>query len=123
MKILNPVPLQLIRDKREISVHKNQSHILALSLATFFLFIVTQFGWPTWAEKLACFQDITLSISIDPVNGEPESFSKVGLPSAEFRTALLVPALLLEKSFQGLIHLCLLYEGLKSRSPPTLLST
>lgn len=115
--------MQLIRDKRETAARKSQSHVLALSLATVFLFAVTQFGWPIFAEKQACFQDITLSISIDPVNGEPESFYEVGVLPAEYKSALLVPVLLLGESFQGLIHLCSLDEGLKSRSPPTLLST
>ena len=123
MKILNPVPLQLIRDKRETPVHKNQRHVLALSLATVFLFVVTQFGWPAWAEKRAWFQDITLSISIDSENGELESLFEVGLPPDQYKTAPLGPDLLPGESFQGLIHPCSLYEGLKNRSPPTLLST
>lgn len=101
----------------------NQGHVLTLSLAAVFIFVGTQIGWPMGAEKWACFQDITLSISIDPENSDPELHLGVGLTPSGYKTALPRPILLLGKPFQDLIPSCLLWGGLKSRSPPILLLT
>lgn len=104
-------------------MHKNRSHVLALSLAVVLLFVGSQFGWPIWVEKEACFQDIALSICIDSENGEPELFFAVGLSPDENKTHSFGPVLLPEESLQGPIHPCSLYEGLISRPPPMPLST
>ncbi len=103
-------------------MHNNQSHIRVLSLAMVLLFIGTQFGWPVWVEKGVFLQDITLSLAPDPEKGEPELLSEIERPSCEYKTAPPGSALFLGKYLQGMIHPCSLYEGLKSRPPPTLLS-
>ena len=99
-------------------MHKNKSPILAFSLAAVLLFIGTQLRWLIWVEKGACSRDTTLRIALDPEKDEPELLFKMGLPPGKDKTAPYGPASL-EKYWQGLVHLCSLYEGLKSRSPPT----
>jgi hypothetical protein len=102
-------------------MHKNQNHILALSLSVAFLFVGTHFGGTMCAEKWGCFQNITLSIYIDTKNYEPELLFGVGPPPGGYQAAPLVPAQFLRKSFKSKICSHATHKGLKSRAPPTLL--